>query len=97
MIRFAVQPRKPTSRLLIDVPTELGSDSDLVPKWLNGFTEDPLVLPGTVCLGTVEERNAALVSRAESADHFRSVRNLGRILAVHVLNAHAYCRNLQLA
>src|SRR5687767_5225907 len=34
VIWFAVKPRKPLSRLLIYVPTELGSDFDLISKWL---------------------------------------------------------------
>src|SRR6185295_19920176 len=66
VIWFAVKPRKPPSRLLIYVPTELGSDPDLISKWLDRLAEDPLVFEWPVSLGAVEERNAAIVGRAEN-------------------------------
>src|SRR5688572_15034819 len=97
MIWFAVKPRKPPSRLLIYVPTELGSDPDFISKWLDRLAEDPLVFEWSVCLGTVEKRNAAIVGRAENADHFRPVRYCGLVPSMHVLNAQPDCRDFQLA
>src|SRR6185369_4419399 len=97
MIWFAVKPRKPLSRLLIYIPTELGSDPDLISKWLDRLAEDPLVFEWPVCVGTVEERNATIVGRAENADHFGPVRYRGLVLPMHVLNAQPDCRDLQLA
>src|SRR6185503_7346711 len=97
MIWFAVKPRKPPSRLLIYVPTVLGSDPDHISKRLDRLAEDPLVFEWPVSLGTVEERNATIVGCAENADHFRPVRYRGLVPPMHVLNAHPDCRDLQLA
>src|SRR5688572_28855662 len=97
MIWFAVKPGKPASRLLVDIPTELGSDPDLISKRLDGLAEDPLVFERPVCLGTVEERNAAVVGRSENADHFRPVRYCGLVPPMHVLHAHSDRRHFQLA
>src|SRR6185369_5657681 len=97
MIWFAVKPRKPLSRLLIYVPTELGSDPDLISKWFDRLAEDPLVFEWPVCLGTVEERNATIVGCAQNADHFRPVRYRGLVPPMHVLNAQPDFRDLQLA
>src|SRR5687767_5446458 len=97
VIWFAVKPRKPLSRLLIYVPTELGSHPDLISKRLDRLAEDPLVFEWPVCFGTVEERNATIVGRANNADHFRPVRYRGLVPPMHVLNAQPDCRDLQLA
>src|SRR5688500_14064521 len=97
VIWFAVKPRKPLSRLLIYVPTELGSDFDLISKWLDRLAEDPLVFEWPVCLGTVEERNATIIGRAENADHFRPVGCRGLVPPMHILNAEPDRRDLQLA
>src|SRR6185369_17493798 len=97
VIWFAVKTRKSLSRLLIYVPTELGSDPDLISKPLDRLAEDPLVFEWPVCLGTVEECDATFVGRAENADHFRPVRYRGLVPPVHVLNAHPNCRDLELA
>jgi hypothetical protein len=43
VIWFAVKSGKPTSCLLIYVPTKLGSDPDLVSKWLDRLAEDAFV------------------------------------------------------
>ena len=96
MIGFAVEPRTPPSGLLIDIPAEFGSDHDLVSKWRDGLAEDPLVFVRAISLGTVEERDATVVGRAENVDHLGPVRNRGLVLAVHVLHAHPDRGNLQL-
>src|SRR5688572_27610789 len=51
MIWFAVKPGKPTSRLLIDIPTKLGSDPHFISKRPDSLAEDPLVFERPVCLG----------------------------------------------
>src|SRR5688572_29337361 len=43
VVGLAVQTRKPPTGLLIDIPTELGSDRDLISKPLDSLTEDPLI------------------------------------------------------
>src|SRR6186713_2841523 len=60
VIRFAVEPRKSPTSLLINIPTELGRDSDLVSKRLYGLPQDPLVFPRPVRLRRVEERYASV-------------------------------------
>src|SRR5205809_5369731 len=48
MVGFAVQPRESLPCLLIDVPSVLRCDPNLITKRLYGLAEDPLVLPGPV-------------------------------------------------
>src|SRR5699024_6042381 len=82
----AIEARSPLPGLLVNVPSELGCDHDLIPERLYGLTEDSLAFMWSVCLSGIKEGHALFVGSANNIDHLRTVRHCRFIPAVHILN-----------
>ncbi|MNQ92488.1 hypothetical protein D3C85_1079190 [compost metagenome] len=95
MLWATIEPWAALTGLLIDVPTELGSDHHLIAERGHAFAENPLHLMGAIRLGRIIEGDAVVEGGANDVVHLRPVRDRRLVGATHVLHAQAHTRYFQ--
>ena len=91
------EPRKSRACFLIDVPTELCCDHDLVAERRDAFSEDTFHLMRAVSLGCVVKGDATLEGRSDDVDHLGPAGDGRLIGAAHILDAEPDARDLECA
>ena len=74
-LRATIESARSGLTIGIETVAELGCDDNLALERLEGFADEPLVGEGTIDLGGIEERHAALDGAMKKGNHFLMVAN----------------------